>query len=250
MDNQEIIRCRRHRPFEMPQGPWVMKQVWNKVLLAHWPLRPEELQPYIPQGMELDLWEGQAWLSLLPFYVSGLRLRGTPPFPWISTFAELNARTYVTCEGKPGVFFFSLEAERRLAVETARLLHLPYMYARMSVGMENDWITYYSERLDKRGQSAVFAAMYRPVSEVPFNVLPGTLLHWLTERYRLYAVSNDGKRYAGDIHHIPWQLQKAELRVVRNTIAEAQGIQLPSRQPALVSFAARQESLMWSLHRI
>lgn len=250
MNNQKIIRCRDHRPFELPEGPWVMKQVWNKLLLAHWPVRQEELLPSIPEGLELDLWEGKAWLSLIPFYITGLRVRGTPPLPWLSRFAELNVRTYVTCGGKPGIFFFSLDAERRVAVETARLLHLPYMYARMSVGRENDWITYRSERRDKRGQSAVFEALYRPVAVDKFNALPGTLLHWLTERYRLYAADGAGRLYAGDIHHLPWELQEAELRIRRNTMSEAHGIHPPSRQPALFSFAERQETLFWPIRRI
>ncbi|MFB5760891.1 YqjF family protein [Paenibacillus medicaginis] len=250
MDNQEIIRCRDHRPFELPEDPWVMKQVWNKLLLAHWPVRQEELLPCIPDGLELDLWEGEAWLSLIPFYITGLRLRGTPPVLWLSRFAELNVRTYVTCGGKPGIFFFSLDAERRLAVETARLLHLPYMYARMFVGRENDWITYRSERRDRRGRPAVFEALYRPAGGEKFTAQPGTLLYWLTERYRLYAADGAGKLYAGDIHHIPWELQEAELRIRRNTMAEAHGIYPRSQQPALISFAERQETLFWPIRRL
>jgi uncharacterized protein YqjF (DUF2071 family) len=249
MDNQEIIRCRDHRPFELPEGPWVMKQVWNKLLLAHWPVRQEELLPCIPDGLKLDLWKGEAWLSLVPFYITGLRMRGAPPFPWLSRFAELNVRTYVTCGGIPGIFFFSLEAERWLAVETARLLHLPYMYARMFVGMENDWIKYNSERRDKRGHPAVFEALYRPVGK-QFNALSGTLQHWLTERYRLYAADGTGKLYAGDIHHMPWALQEVELRIARNTMAEAHGIHPPIRRPAIISFAERQETLFWPIRRI
>src|SRR5215213_585770 len=123
-----------HRLWPRPRRPWVMAQTWTHLLFAHWPLPPEAVRPLIPAGLPLDTFDGQAWVGIVPFQVVGLRARWLPPIPGTANFPELNVRTYITRDDKPGVWFFSLDAANRLAVEAARAsYHLPYFKADMHV---------------------------------------------------------------------------------------------------------------------
>nr|WP_235946177.1 DUF2071 domain-containing protein [Saccharibacillus alkalitolerans] len=225
-----------------------MKQVWNDLLFAHWPVRTEEVLPFVPPGIELDLWEGQPWLSLSPFYLTGLRLRGIPHLPSLSRFPELNARTYVNCGGMPGILFFSLDADKRIAVEAARRLGLPYLNADISVKRSGEWIRCRSIRSDGRGREAEFAASYRPLSAEIFRARPGSLLHWLTERYCLYTSEHRGRVSRCVIHHHPWPLQEVEAQIGTDTIAKSHGIHLPARKP-LMTYTKRLDVLFWPLER-
>src|SRR3954453_16381426 len=127
------LREVEHRPWPLPAAPWAMGQTWEHLLFAHWRVDPEELRRLLPEGLELDTHDGEAWLGITPFRLTGLRLRGTLPLPRLSAFHELNVRTYVVADGKPGIWFFSLDADHRLAVLGARRLYrLPYHRARMS----------------------------------------------------------------------------------------------------------------------
>ncbi len=128
-------------------GPWIMAQSWHDLLFAHWKVDAAVLRPHVPAELEVDTFEGQSWLGVVPFRMSGVRLRWTPALPWLSAFLELNVRTYVTAQGKPGVWFFSLDAANPVAVAAARLsFHLPYFKARMTCGDVDGWIQYQSER--------------------------------------------------------------------------------------------------------
>ncbi|TJY41147.1 DUF2071 domain-containing protein [Cohnella pontilimi] len=250
MTNKELIRTTGHRPFPLPNSRWIQKQIWHDLLFAHWPVRADQLMPLLPRGLDLDLWEGEPWISISPFYITGLRLRGLPPLPFTSRFPELNVRTYVTCNGRPGIFFFSLDAGNRIAVEAARVLfRLPYFRANMTVRRTEENVRYFSSRKDSRGQAAMFSATYKAADPHPFHALPDTLLHWLTERYCLYTTDAHGRILEGDIHHLPWQLQKAELRTERNTMTEALGIRLPDVDP-LLTFTKRLEVLFWPNRKV
>src|SRR5215468_11352605 len=168
-------------------GRWVMAQVWHDLLFAHWPVPVETMRASVPPSLELDLFDGRAWLGVVPFRMSGVRLRWTPALPWLSAFPELNVRTYVVAEGKPGVWFFSLDAWNPVAVEAARIwFHLPYFHARMVCEEKQSWIHYHSMRNDQRAPAALLEARYRPAGE-RFEARRGTLEHFLTERYCLYA---------------------------------------------------------------
>ncbi len=135
--------------------------------------------------------------------MSGVRLRGAPAVPWLSAFPELNVRTYVKYGGKPGVWFFSLDAGNALAVAIARVwFHLPYFRARMSCDGRDGYIYYRSGRTHRRAPSAVLKCRYRPSNEV-FYPQPGTLEYFLTERYCLYASGGNGRLICVEIHHPP-----------------------------------------------
>jgi hypothetical protein len=220
-----------------------MAQNWHDLLFAHWPVPADVIGRIIPKTLELDRYDGQAWIGIVPFRMSGVRLRGTPPIPGLSAFPELNVRTYVTAGGKPGVWFFSLDAASRVAVEAARLtFHLPYFHARMSARTDAAGTVYYSRRTDRRGWKEKFEGAYSPVGPV-FEAKPGTLEHFLTERYCLYAQRRDGALLRGEIHHAPWELQSAQARFDVNTMTENLGIEIMG--PPLLHFATLQRMITW-----
>ncbi len=229
---------------------------WHDLLFAHWPLAPDVLRLHIPADLALDTYEGHAWLGVVPFRMSGVRPRGVPALLWFSAFPELNVRTYVTAGGKPGVWFFSLDAANPIAVEGARrLFHLAYFRARMRCVERAGWIHYRCRRTDRRPASdqplaqrfagqGEFVGRYQPVGE-EFQARPGTLEYFLTERYCLYAADGRGRVYRGDIHHAPWALQRAEAEISVNTMPAADGFTLPD-SPPLLHFARRQDVLAWA----
>jgi hypothetical protein len=199
----------------------------------------------IPPGLDIDTFDGDAWLGVVPFRMSGVRPRFTPPLPGLHAFAELNLRTYVVCEGKPGVWFFSLDAASRIAVRAARaFFHLPYFDARMSSRREGA-VVYRSERIHRGAPQAFFAASYRGTG----RPASGELERWLTERYCLYAVSRAGRLFRGEIHHRPWRLESAEAEVERLDMTRILGFDLPRQKP-LLHFAERLDVVAWLLEPV
>ena len=241
-----MIHETSHRPWPLPQSPWVMAMRWHDLLFMHWPIRPEVLCPLIPAALELDTFDGWAWLGVVPFRMTGVRPRLLPAFPYISAFPELNVRTYVKTPGRSGVWFFSLDAASWLAVRMARAWYgLPYYDARMQVGQEGETVHYRSTRTHRRAAPATFEACYAPRGAV-YHASPGTLDHWLTARYCLYAMDHRGRVGYGDIHHLPWPLQAAEADIRVNTMAMPLHLDLPNTQPVL-HFARRLEVVAWSV---
>jgi uncharacterized protein YqjF (DUF2071 family) len=240
-----LLRLTAHRPWAVPDRPWIMRQNWHDLLFMHWPLRHDDLRPLVPAQLALDTYDGQAWIGVVPFWMSGIRARGLPPFPGFSRFPELNVRTYVTHRGQPGVYFFSLDAANFTAVWAARkFYHLPYFRAEMRAEERKGEIVYSSRRLEG---SAEYFGQYHPVSDVRLRV-NGSLECFLTERYCLYTVS-DGSVYCGEIHHPPWPLQDAVAEITQNSMAAAAGITLPPVTP-LLHFAKRLDVLIWPLERV
>ena len=228
-----------------------MRQTWSDLLFAHWPIPAEVIAPLLPPGLELETWDGSAWLGVVPFRMEGVRLRGLPPIPGTSSFPELNVRTYVTAAGKPGVWFFSLDATSVPAVLAARAtFRLPYYTARMCCDARDDTIAYASRRRNLRQDTpdAEFAARYRAVGPA-FSPQPGTLEYFLTERYCLYAAGIGGRLLRADITHALWRLRPAEAEITANTMASAAGIVLPRTVP-LLHYSARQQALAWWPERV
>jgi uncharacterized protein YqjF (DUF2071 family) len=234
-----------HRPWPLPGGPWVMAQAWHDLLFAHWPVEAKLLRSIVPTQLPLDAFDGRCWVGVVPFHMSGIHARNLPPIPGLSRFPELNVRTYVTLDDKPGVYFFSLDAASLAAVWTARtFFRLPYFHARMSVETRGDFISYDSHR---REINAEFHGRYQPASNIQRSQR-GSLEHWLTERYCLYTVYAD-RIFRAEIHHQPWPLQKAAAEIEINSVAAASGISLPSSSP-LLHYARKLEVLIWPLQRI
>lgn len=241
--DRAILNQVAHRPWPMPQGPWVMTQTWHDLLFAHWPVDAARLRVKVPAQFELDLFDGAAWLAIVPFRMTNVAPRGIPSLPWISEFAELNVRTYVRVDDKPGVYFFSLDAASTLAVRAARaLLNLPYYAAAMNVRRRGDVVEYDSRR-DDGAAAAALSATYRPAGPVSAPE-GGGIEYFLTERYCLYNLDRHKSAYRLEIHHPPWRLQPAEAEFAVNTIADAAGLSLPNVQP-LLHFSQRQDMVAW-----
>lgn len=242
----EIFKHTAHRPWALPSGPWIMKQEWHDLLFAHWAVPAETLRPVIPRGLEIDTFDGHAWLGVVPFRMAGVRMRGTPAIPGFSRFPELNVRTYVVRNGKRGVWFFSLDAANAVAVWGARtFFHLSYFFAAMSCAEDPGWIRYESHRKDRRGSPASLQARYRPICE-DFHAAPGSIEHFLAERYCLYTADEKGRIIRCEIHHPPWLLQLAEAAMEENTMAAAAGITIPELKPELLHFSRRQKVVAWA----
>src|SRR5687768_422375 len=193
-----------HRPWPLPRSPWAMFMRWHELLFMHWAVPAEALRPFIPASLKLDTFDGRAYVGIVPFRMSGVRARLLPPVPGTSAFPELNVRTYVTIGGKPGVWFFSLDAANKLAVRGARwLFHLAYFDATMRCTRGDaaegggDWVNYQSTRTHRSAPAAEFTARYRPTGSV-FAARPGTLDYFLTERYCLYSADRAGRVHRGD----------------------------------------------------
>jgi uncharacterized protein YqjF (DUF2071 family) len=246
--NRAILAEVAHRPWPMPDRRWVMTQTWHDLLFAHWPVDPAALRSLVPPAFEIDRCDGVAWIGVVPFHMTNVAPRGVPAVPWLSQLPELNVRTYVRVGDKPGVYFFSLDAARVVAVRAARFLfNLPYFVAAMDVRISPQGVVRY--RSDRQNAPAAgFSAVYRP-NGAPFAAAPSSLEHFLTERYCLYNVDARGVPYRLDIHHPPWPLQRAEADIVRNTMAGAAGIALPPARP-LLHFAKRQDMVGWLPERL
>ncbi len=221
-----------------------MKQTWHDLLFAHWPLPPGSLRPLVPAQLELDPFDGQCWVGVVPFRMRDIRGRGIPALPGLSRFPELNVRTYVIHAGKSGVYFFSLDAANLPAVWAARkFYHLPYFHAEMSCEDRGGNILYSSNRLKS---AAELRGSYRPIADVRLRE-KGSLEHWLTERYCLYT-THENEIYRGEIHHQLWPLQDAEAELETNTVAASAGILLSGAAPSLL-YSRKLEVLIWPLRR-
>jgi uncharacterized protein len=232
-----------HRPWPLPEGSWLQGQTWCDLLFAHWRVPAEKLRRVMPPTLPLHLYDdGSAWLGITPFVVKGVRPRGTPPLPWLSHFPELNVRTYVELDGKPGIYFFSLDAARRAAVIAARRAYrLPYFHARMRADKVGARMDYESKRIDSSGAPAAFRAQYSPAGEITDD----PLARWLAERYCAYTVDENARPLRIDIHHPPWPLQPAEGELEAQGMADQIGIRLQGEP--LLHFSARQDTLIWPL---
>ena len=221
-----------------------MVQKWHDLLFAHWALQPEQLRHLVPPQLELDLFQGKAYLTVTPFHMSGIRARFLPPLPGFSRFPELNVRTYVRYGDIPGVYFFSLDAGSLPAVWAARASYdLPYLQAEMTVKLEpGSTVIEYSSRRLQGPRPAEFRGRYWPISG-PRQREKGSLEYFLTERYCLYVVRS-GKVFRAYIHHVPWPLQDAEAEINLNTMAHAAGIELPAVKP-LLHFSKLIGVLIW-----
>ena len=246
----EILKHTAHRPWPLPRGPWIMKQVWHDLLFAHWPVAAEMVRALIPPQLEIDMFGGQAWVGVVPFRMSGVRARGTMAVPGLSRFPELNVRTYVVRDGKPGVWFFGLDAANRVAVWAARAaFHLPYFWAEMKCEENSGWIEYGNVRAQLKASPAALAGRYRAIGET-FVARAGSVEYFLAERYCLYTTDSEGRILRCEIHHRPWALQLAEASFLENTMAAAAGIAVADAPAELLHFSRRQDVQVWAPERV
>jgi hypothetical protein len=217
------------------------------LLFAHWPVDAALLRPLVPSPLKVQEFEGTSWVGLVPFRMAGVMRRPLPDLPWISAFPELNVRLYVEHEGRPGVWFLSLDATNPLAVWAARrFFHLPYYQARIGIRGSGDVFDYTAQR---KGPAPRLDVSYGPVSP-PYESTPGTLEHWLTERYCLYAKAPDGSIWRNDVHHASWPLQAAEADFRHNSYLSIHGLNILGVPPLHLHFARRVDVVVWKGTRV
>lgn len=242
-----ILAESQDRPIPIPSRRWSMWQVWADLLLAHWPVPAATMAERLPPGLTLDTWEGEAWLSVVPFRMPILHIHGAPDIPPFHHLTELNVRTYVRVHDVPGVFFFSLDADNPITVQAARSwYHLPYYNARFDCDFTppDGSVRYAMRRADSRARPAAFEATYRPVGPAA-PAVPGSLADWLTARYTLYTTDRRGRVMRGDVAHVPWSLAPVEAEIRVNTLAASHGFALPDTPP-LLHFSRWLDVLAWT----
>lgn len=211
---------------DAPDLPAFGYQRWDHLLFLHWEWDAAALQKTLPPGLTVDTCDGRAWVGIVPFYMRRIRPRFLPPVPYLSYFLELNLRTYVLdAKGRSGVWFYSLDCNRALAVWVARRrFRLPYEHATMQSRVEGERVQYASRR---RGDEHTARYAYAPTAP-PAPATPGTLEFFLAERYRLYAFRN-GELLTGQVHHPPYPLQTVDVAAHDTRVIELAGLGAPAR---------------------
>ncbi len=226
-----------------------MHMRWCDLLFAHWTVDAAVLRRLIPERLELDLFEGLAYVGAVPFRMEGVTPRGVPPLPGLHALPEMNLRTYVNASGKPGIWFFSLDAGQKLAVRVARrFFHLPYFDARFNIRSAGGTVEYSAVRTHSGAPNASFEARYGPIGPV-YRATRGSLDSWLTDRYCLYASDNQGLVYRGEIDHECWPLQPAEAEVQINSLGDWLGIEMKG-PPQTLHFAKSLDVRAWLLEKV
>jgi uncharacterized protein YqjF (DUF2071 family) len=227
----------RLAPTREPDAPVVLLQNWHHLLFLHWEVPPQELQSLLPPGLMLDTHEGKAYVGVVPFTMTGVRPVLAPALPWISSFHEVNVRTYVHREGRdPGVWFFSLDASSTLAVAAARAAYkLPYFHSQIDfmAGSETiPTVDFTSHRNDPQGaQPANGRFRYAPMEGIVSHASLGTLEHFLIERYWLYTADDTRVLHRARVHHQPYPIQRADLIECEETLTWAAGIRRGESHP-------------------
>jgi uncharacterized protein len=236
-----------HRLWPLPQGRWTWRQSWKDLLFAHWPVPADVIRPLVPPSLAVQEFDGTSWVGVVPFRMEGVMLRPLPDLPWLSAFPELNLRLYVERDGKPGVWFLSLDAANAVAVWAAkRFFHLPYHLAAIGFERRGEGFEFTSRRVSDTAPVSC-RAHYRPASAV-FEAKPGSLESFLAERYCLYAQAPSGTLYRADVHHVPWPLHEAVGEVDASELVLPHGI--PLEGPPLLHFSRGVDVVVWPLERV
>lgn len=242
---ENILDNTYHRNSPLPNGHWLMTQEWTDLLFIHVPVSREIISQLLPEELKIDSFNQQSWITIIPFKVSDMRFRQIPPLPYLHRYLELNVRTYVKREGIPGIYFFSLDADKLLPVLGARLATLPYFYARMKMKKIEESCYFES---DRRGKTkAEFKGSYQPFSK-QYSPSKGSLEHWLLERYYLFSKRN-GSIYKVGIHHNKWKVQDAKANVEMTSMLSF----LPEdevKEAAFMHYAKSKRVLFWPLQKV
>lgn len=244
--SEQIIRIKQ--PFQKPG--WIMTQTWEHLLFIHWAVSPDVLRSLIPNELEIDTYDGMAWIGILPFLLTGVRIRRMPTVPFTSTFPEINVRTYVKTKQKSGIYFLSLDASNPLVTGIAkRWYRLPYFLADMQFTRTKEGIAFASQRVRAKEEPVIFSGSYQPIRQ-PIQAKHGTLEHWLTERYTLFCQCSSSRRiFFADVYHEPWALQQVDARIRENTMTTGLSIPL-GEQPDVMFYARGVQSYVWPITKL
>ena len=230
---EEVLKNNSHRPWRMPAGRWKFYQEWNDVIFLHWKVNPDQLVKYIPEELEIDLFQRDAWVSLVAFTMHNIRPRYLPSFPPISTFGEINIRTYVRSNDKSGVYFLSIEGGKRLSCYIARWIsELPYRYSSMYRSAN----TYRSVNAEFKDHLQIQFQKGEVKSDKT------ELDKWLTERYALFQ-ETDTVISEFEIHHLEWPIQHVEIHKLIFDYSRFRNI--ISSYPDLVHYSSGVKVLAW-----
>lgn len=212
-----LLKQTEHRNYPLPTGKWTSMQDWKHLLFLHFPVYSPFIEPLLPEQLELDTFNDEAWISIIPFKVDKMRIRKLPPLPFLYPFSEVNVRTYVKKDGIPGVYFFSMDAANLLAVTGAKISGLPYFHAKAKLRKKAK--NFYFRSVRKSEEKEIFKTAYKPAGRIFFTE-EETIDHWLLERYALWTLKDD-VLMRGDIHHKQWKFQYAEVKVEEQTLTSA-----------------------------
>ena len=211
----------------------MIRMTWQTLLFIHWPVPAEALRPLVPEALQIDTFGAAAWVGLIPFTMPAFRTAWLPPIPTMHRFHECNVRTYVTGDGRPGVYFLSLDAASRLAVWGARRWWgLNYHHARIDLRRDGDVVQYSVDRIRNRAAPGAHLRCAWRIGAPRRRSRPGDLDYFLTERYMLYG-AGQGRPLRGRIWHEPWALREAQLLELDDTLVGAAGISVPDEGPVL-----------------
>jgi len=228
-----------------------MRPQWNDLLFLHWEFPPALVASLLPPELELDTFCNRAYVGLVPFEMAGVIPRFVPDLGrlgyFYSRFAELNVRTYVTRDGIPGVWFFSLDAASSLAILSARLwFALPYFKARMRMRRTRSGFDFWSKRLWPAPTNALCHVRWQAQGDERMAA-PDSLAEFLVERYVLYS-RRGGQLFRGRVFHEPYRLQSARILALRETNLRAAGFSRPAAEPHVL-FSRGVDVEVWDLER-
>jgi uncharacterized protein len=244
---QQVIANPSACAHNKPAGPWLWSQHWLDLFFAHWPVGTADLRPQVPAALDLDTWEGSAWVSLVAFRLERIRRRWLPSIGFVTNSLELNLRTYVRYRGEPAICFLSLHASNPLLVNLARwATPLPYERARMSY-VWRDGTAEFRTRSVGKGDDRELAVSFTPVGRGT-EATPGSLDHWLLERYTLYVQNRNGPLVRTPVAHAPWIVQDVKGDVTADTMGRPFGLDLP-REPERAHYSPGVRARVWPFDR-
>jgi hypothetical protein len=226
-----------------------MSQRWNDLLFVHWPVAESAMAAVLPEWLEADVFQGSAWLAVVPFWLDRIKIRGVPHLPGLGRFPDLNLRTYVRDRftGTAGIYSFSIDAGSLMAVVAARTVcHLPYHWAEMRLVQRSEREFGFFSRRRLTSSETIFNAHYRglgPSSKLA-DPRPGSLEHFLSERSWLFSTNRSGEPVRVHLHHVPWPLEEAEADIERNDLPASIGLELSNCEPVLY-YSRRLAVYLW-----
>jgi uncharacterized protein YqjF (DUF2071 family) len=246
---REFLIRTSHRPRPLPAGRWAMTQRWNDTLFAHWPISASDAARLLPAGLQPDIFQNSAWLTVIPHRMDRIKVRGIPPIPGARGFLKLCVRLCVREEHRndPGVYFLSSETSNLLAVCAARIFRgQPYHWAEMRLEQRTEReFEFYSRRMIA-SPAVVFKARYRGLgpSRRLLENRPGSLEYFLNERHTMYALSRAGQTVRAGLHAVVSPLEDAEAQIEQNDLPAALGIPFGDSEPVL-HYARRMAVYVW-----
>ncbi|WP_417588428.1 YqjF family protein [Owenweeksia hongkongensis] len=238
MTTSEILKTTDHRPWKLPTGNWKYYQEWNDAVFLHWEVEYSELRKFIPENIEIDLFDGKPWVSLVAFKMEKIRPKNLPSFPPVSNFDEINIRTYVKFNNKSGVYFLSIEAGSKISSQIAKSLSkLPYRYSKMN-----------RQEIHYQSFNAEYSDNFEMAYQIGQKQTEKTKIDkWLVERYALFQ-DDKGHTNEFEIHHIEWPTYKVELKKLM--IDYPRFGNLLSSSPTLAHYSPGVQVIAWGKKKL